>query len=127
MGGGGGTWEFMTPVFKERWWKGASLQNATKIQCEPLQDLLRKHAPGISFYDFMSVDVEGAEVQALESIDYDENSFGVIFVEESDLIGKDVFVRTFLESKGYMFAHSASRSQWFVNNQFHEIYDGLVA
>jgi FkbM family methyltransferase len=125
----GGIWEFTAPSFREQWWKGITLDSpgVREIECNTLDNLLLKYAPYISVFDFLSLDVEGAELSVLESINYDRVQFGIVFVEADEHNQmKNFAMRKFLESKGYTFLFDYARSYWFVNDNFYEIYKGLV-
>ena len=54
-----------------------------------------------SLVDFMSLDIEGAEMKVLESIDFDKVQMRVIAVENSD-IGSPTF-KTFFDGIGYRY------------------------
>ncbi|MGC6518530.1 MAG: FkbM family methyltransferase, partial [Candidatus Puniceispirillaceae bacterium] len=54
-----------------------------------------------SLVDFMSLDIEGAEMKVLESIDFDRVQMRVIAVENND-IGSPIF-RTFFDGIGYRY------------------------
>jgi hypothetical protein len=123
-----GIWEFSPPSFREKWWKGATIEQTTPMECMPLRDILEKHVPNQHYFDFFSLDIEGAEFMALQSLDFDQVGFGIIFVEadgHNEL--KNLAVRTFLESKGYRFMDSSLRSYWFVNEDFGMIYKDLLS
>jgi FkbM family methyltransferase len=125
----GGIWEFTTPSFREQWWKGITLDSpgVREIECNTLDNLLLKYAPYISVFDFLSLDVEGAELSVLESINYDRVQFGIVLIEADEYNQmKNFAMRKFLESKGYTFLFDYARSYWFINNNFYEIYKGLV-
>ena len=68
----------------------------------PLQKLLDKHS--ISDAIVLSIDVEGAEMEVLESIDFDRSTFKCILVENnhSSWFGSRE-IRAFLASKGYIY------------------------
>ena len=75
-----------------------------EIECNTLDNLLMKYAPRISVFDFLSLDVEGAELSVLESINYDRVQFGIVFVEADEHNQmKNFAMRRFLESKGCTF------------------------
>jgi hypothetical protein len=59
-----GVWEFAMPSFRDQWWKGKTIADATPIRCVPLRTILADQGPAF-FADFFSLDVEGAELQAL--------------------------------------------------------------
>lgn len=118
-----GIWEFMAPSFREKWWRGITLDSnqVTEIECIPMRDILDQSPH--RYFDFYSLDVEGAEFQVLQSIDFEKVGFGVILVEAVEFSArKNLAVRMFLESKGYPFLMESGRSYWFVNKDFAEIY-----
>ena len=68
--------------------------NRTHILCTNLS----------SVFDFFSLDVEGAEMSVLESIDFERTAFGVILVEADEHNEmKNLAMRQFLELRGYTF------------------------
>ncbi|CAB9502264.1 expressed unknown protein [Seminavis robusta] len=99
-----GFWEFASPEFRRGFWKGVSLKRDTiPVECQTMSHLLQQHAPQIQHYDLFSLDVEGAELEALKSIDFTKIGFGVIVVEADarDKL-KDQAVRDFLTAQGYV-------------------------
>lgn len=79
-----------------------------EIQCRPLDDIIRE--VGVNHVDYISIDVEGHELAVLQSINFDEVSFGVISIENNY---KDFTIKSFLEKKGYT---------WFTNVEIDDIY-----
>jgi hypothetical protein len=76
------------------------------IRMETISNVIEKHSKG-KFPDFLSLDVEGLELEILSSIDLDNSKPIVICVEtisysESGKGVKDVQVAEFLADKGYM-------------------------
>ena len=61
-----GVWEFAPIPFRDRWWKGKTVDDATPIRCVPLRAILADQGPTF-FADFFSLDVEGAELQVPQS------------------------------------------------------------
>ncbi|KAL7553795.1 hypothetical protein ACHAWF_017147 [Thalassiosira exigua] len=128
VGAVGGIYEFAAPSFREQWWKDIELDGpgVKKIQCDALDRLLLKHAPDTTFFDFFSLDVEGAELTVLESTDFDRVGFGIIFVEaDKHNDAKNLAMRRFLEGKGYTYLFGYGRSYWFGNSNFDKIYEHL--
>jgi len=124
-----GIWEFSSPSFREQWWKGITLDSPSvhEIECDTLDSLLLKHAPSNTFFDFFSLDVEGAEFAVVKSVDWKRTGFGIIFVEADEHNEfKNLAMRELIESQGYRFLEVHQRSYWFVNENFHEIYKDLV-
>lgn len=118
-----GIWEFASPSFRQLWWPNATLEAAEPVACRPLGDLLQEHAPNIHYYDFLSLDIEGAELIALQSIDWSRVGFGVVLVEaDQHNESKNMALRAFLVERGYEFLYNHRRSDWFVNKDFDQIY-----
>ena len=75
----------------------------------------------------LKMDVEGAELEVLRSIDFARTAFGVLLVEcDGQNARKDLAVRMLLQSKGYTWTRSFGRSWWFVNNQFAQVYSEFM-
>eukprot|EP00986_Skeletonema_menzelii_P002467 scaffold670_cov136-Skeletonema_menzelii.AAC.1 len=73
----GGIWEFSSQSFRDQWWPNVKLEDTPSIKCEPLKDILENHAPNTTYFDFFSLDIEGAEFEALLSLDYSKVGFGI--------------------------------------------------
>lgn len=76
------------------------------VPTQPLQKLLDKHK--IPHVHYLSVDVEGAEMAVLQSIDYSKVFIDVIGFEDNYQGKTTQDIRNFLESKGFQFIHRAS-------------------
>eukprot|EP00985_Skeletonema_marinoi_P010642 scaffold4979_cov82-Skeletonema_marinoi.AAC.1 len=123
----GGFQEFADPEFQKRWWSEGQIQNAQVIKCNTLEQiLLDKVGPGF-YFDFFSLDVEGAELSVLRSINFDLVGFGVIVMEADEHNAtKNMAARELLESNGYMYLEDKFRSSWFLNQDFGAIYKDLI-
>jgi len=123
----GGFQEFASPEFQKRWWSKGQIQNAQVIKCHTLEQiLLDKVGPGF-YFDFFSLDVEGAELSVLRSINFDLVGFGVIVMEvDGHNATKNIAARVLLESNGYNYLEDKFRSSWFVNKDFGAIYKDLI-
>jgi hypothetical protein len=127
-GATGGFLEFATEEHKKRFFPKESIANSQAVQCQPLGDTLREKLGDYIFFDFYSLDIEGAELDALATLDFDKVSFGMIFVESNGQNSlKDMAIRTLLESNGYVFLSTNTESghlasAWFVNKDWHSIY-----
>jgi hypothetical protein len=118
-----GIWEFMPPSFRAMWWQDVQWEDLVPIRCSPLRQLFKEYTPHVHFFDFLSLDVEGAELDALRSIDYAKTAFGVILVEaDGHDQRKNLAVRLFLQRHGYVFVGEWGRSYWFVHPDFDTIY-----
>jgi FkbM family methyltransferase len=101
QGGGavGGTDEFSDPAFLRAWHadESARVQSA----CVPLQLIL--DATGLLEIDLFSLDVEGAELAVLETIDWGVTNIHVIVVElDGHNPAKDQAVRSLLMLRGFV-------------------------
>jgi len=97
--------------------KGISL---TAVPCVQLHDVFA--ALHITHINFFVLDVEGAELAVLESIDFERVRFDVICIETMAgkvtqtamrPIGYVDKVKEFMISKGYAFDFQKSRNSWF--------------
>ncbi len=120
-----GIWEFAPQTFKDIFWRDITLEspNVKPILCAPLAELLEPHLGSSFYFDFFSLDVEGAEFEVLKAIDFTKLGFGIILTEaDAHNQRKNMALRTFLEWNGYSFFMEYERSYWFVNKKFWQIY-----
>ena len=82
-----------------------SLIKETTIACRPLQGILDMHASGIAI-DVLNVDVEGMNLQVLNSIDWNKTHPAIICIEDDDFnfqksenFGSEIFA--LLTKQGY--------------------------
>ena len=133
----GGIWEFATSEYREKWWPGLTIEETVPVQCAPLQVLLNHELGfGNHFFDFWSLDVEGAELSVLQGINFDKVGFGIILVEshEGELLQMDEKIEELLDEKGYRKINDREkfctakrgfgRDNWFINKFFERIYVG---
>jgi FkbM family methyltransferase len=72
-----------------------------KVETITFADLMGRY-PGITYIDFMSLDVEGAEMSILGSIDFRTYRFGLIAVESIDESpGEGERLKNFMGERGY--------------------------
>merc|ERR1712098_1032386 len=71
--------------------------SANLLQCETLQS--RIEAAGIIHIDYLSLDIEGAEFEALKGVDWESISIDVLTIEHPEI--KEGFI-DFLEDLGYV-------------------------
>jgi hypothetical protein len=129
-----GVWEFASKTFRDYWWKGVAsdLNDTIPVECQPLRDILAAHRNDTehlsSYFDIFSLDVEGAELEVLKSIDFSQAGFGVILVEaDQHNVEKNRAVQTLLQQNGYIYFDSYERSDWFINKRYNEIYTNVTA
>lgn len=113
----GGIWEFMPATFKERWHPGADPATMPLVACLPLKSILAAH--NATYFDLFSLDVEGAELEVLHSVDFGAVTFGVIVVEADEHNeAKNAAVRKLLAGHGYHLHERVLRNDWFVRGGF---------
>ena len=116
--------EFMPEKFIETWYQDANLDAAVKIPCLPLSHILTK--VGLKHIDFMSLDVEGAELAVLESIDFEAVRISVMVIEtDGHDKTKDQKVEDMMLENGYEVLEGTDRAfhrnSWFVHRRFHAL------
>lgn len=125
-----GIYEFAAESFRKHLWPGVDLndERVKEIDCQTLDALLLNHTSHMIFFDFFSLDVEGAELAVLQSIDFDRVEFGIICAEaDSHNYLKNLAMRNLLENHGYIFLlEQIGSNYWFSNGRFYEIYQHLV-
>ena len=122
------TQEFMAESFQKRWYGTDILpEDSEVVPCVSLGSILRTF--GLSQVDFFSLDVEGAELEVLRTLDLSSLHFNVIAIEQDGQNPtNDQAVREFLLADNYelynddisndAYALAGSRNDWFVNKRF---------
>ena len=102
--GVGGIVEFMTDIHKGQYFTASELAEGTAIPCIPMQAIF-DHLH-LTHIDFFSLDVEGAELNLLRTIDFRRMSFDVIVMEadRSDL-QHEADITALLATVGYHALH----------------------
>ena len=78
-----------------------------------LGDILsRANAP--SYIHFMSLDIEGAELEALRGLPFDRYSFGAMAIEHNDEEPKRSEIGALLESHGYVRVHTWKQDDFYL-------------
>lgn len=125
----GGFTEFAANSFKKAWWSDESIKNATIVKCRTLKNIIHETVGDHFHFDFFSLDVEGAEYEALMSIDFELVSFGIVLVEADnhDKV-KNEKAREILTTNGYTMVqnYTLQASDWFVNKNFEAIYEDII-
>ncbi|CAE6909708.1 unnamed protein product [Symbiodinium natans] len=83
----------------------------TTLTCQTLSDIFRQYQ--MTHVDFMSLDVEGAELACLQGIDWNAVSIDTILVEQND--NSFANVASLLTSRGYVNATQLHRDVFFVH------------
>jgi FkbM family methyltransferase len=87
-----------------------------RVSRVPLDELLLDHFPGQSTIGFLSVDVEGAEQDVLDSIDWKRWSFNAIAVEHNYRVSFEKQCDEALRDRGYrrVLARISGWDAWYV-------------
>lgn len=136
-----GIWEFASPTFREKWWKNIEFDSpkVKPIQCMPLTNIIKENMAdqavtadaavptGKILIDFFSLDVEGGELEVLQSVDFNRIEFGMIVVEQDDHNPKkDLEVVNMLVKEGYIYLGLKTfHGAWFKHPNFKDIYNNL--
>jgi hypothetical protein len=123
--GGGSTagfWEFMSDHIKSSYWSelksAADVDTLPMVPCRRLSSILALFA--ISHIDLWILDMEGAEMEALNTFDFSAVTVDVIAVElDGSNPVKDAEVRAFILSKKYdLFDKADMNNDWYVRKGF---------
>jgi hypothetical protein len=74
--------------------------------------LMRSGAPG--FIHFISLDIEGAELEALKGFSFDRYRVGAFAIEHNNEEPKRSDLKKLLESKGYVRSHTFKQDDFYV-------------
>jgi FkbM family methyltransferase len=95
-----------------KWKAEAEKSPAVELTTTTLADVLeRNNAP--SFIHFVSLDIEGAELDALRAMPFDKYRFGAMAIEHNEEEPKRTDLVKFLESKGYRRVHTFKQDDFF--------------
>jgi FkbM family methyltransferase len=96
-----------------RWKELAAPSPTVEFTTVTLGDILeRAHAP--TFIHYMSLDIEGAELKALQGLPFEKYTFGALNIEHNDEEPKRGEISTLLRSHGYMRVHSWLQDEFYV-------------
>lgn len=106
--------------------KGISqYKDAVSVRCQPLSYFLRKHIESSQKIDFMSIDVEGYDLEVLKSNDWEKFVPKVILIEDHAFnieIPSHSKVFNYLKEKGYNVYAKTGNNLIFVNKK---VFDGI--
>jgi FkbM family methyltransferase len=95
-----------------RWKDEAAKSPAVELTTTTLADVLaRNNAP--SFIHFLSLDIEGAELEALRGVPFDKYRFGAMAIEHNDEEPKRSDLVKFLGEKGYVRVHTFKQDDFY--------------
>ena len=95
-----------------RWKEEAQKSPAVELTTTTLGDILaRANAP--TFIHFLSLDIEGAELDALKGMDLDRYRFGSMAIEHNDEEPKRTDIINYLKQYGYERVHTYRQDDFF--------------
>jgi Methyltransferase FkbM domain len=95
-----------------KWKEEAAKSPAVELTTTTLAEVLaRDHAP--SFIHFLSLDIEGAELEALKGVPFDKYRFGAMAIEHNDEEPKRSDLLKFLAERGYQRVHSFKQDDFY--------------
>jgi FkbM family methyltransferase len=91
----------MTEVHKKKITNARGKLEKINVKTLTFADLMSDY-PNVSFIDFMSIDVEGAELSILKTIDFQKFHFGLITVENNEETeGDGERLKKYMDEQGY--------------------------
>jgi len=78
-----------------------------------LRDILER-AKAPRFIHYVSLDIEGGEINALKGFPFDKYRIGALTVEHNYFEPKRSDIRTLMESHGYVYVHTSDRDDFYV-------------
>jgi FkbM family methyltransferase len=98
-----------------KWNERAAQAPTVEFTTTTLGDILaRQHAP--STIDFMSLDVEGAELAALKGLPLEKYTIGAMTIEHNFEEPKRSDIEKFLQARGYRRVHSMKQDDFYLNS-----------
>lgn len=95
-----------------KWKEEAQKSPAVELTTTTLADVLARHkAP--SFIHFLSIDIEGAELDALKGIPFDQYRFGSMAIEHNEEEPKRTDIINYLRQHGYERVHTYRQDDYF--------------
>ena len=95
-----------------KWKEEAEKSPAVELTTTTLGEVLAG-ASAPSFIHFLSLDIEGAELEALRGVPFDKYRFGAMAIEHNDEEPKRSDLLKFLEEKGYRRVHSYKQDDFY--------------
>ena len=95
-----------------KWKDEAQKSPAVELTTVTLAEVLAgANAP--TFIHFLSLDIEGAELEALRGVPFDKYRFGAMAIEHNDEEPKRTDLLKFLEARGYQRVHSFKQDDFY--------------
>lgn len=111
----GGIEKHMTETFKNNWHKHS---NSYFIETEQFSNLFEKH--NIKYIDFFSLDVEGGELDVLQTIDFNKVNIYIFCIElDGHNKEKDEKCREILKNNNFVFKDKLFINEFWINNNYY--------
>jgi len=109
-------WDQMSDGFKQRWHNKP--EYLVDVHCEPMSQILQK--ANLARIDLFSLDVEGAELIVLETIDFSKVAIGLFIIEfDGTDFMKERKIRVLLRNAGYVeCAVNEERNAYFLHKDY---------
>jgi FkbM family methyltransferase len=101
-------------------WMGQVPTSTIRVECRPLQEIIDRHAAGRTI-DLISIDCEGLDLAALETLDWDKNRPCAVIVEDLEQFilnnesTRQSAIRSFLAARQYALISQAAFSFIYVD------------
>ena len=95
-----------------KWKEEAEKSPAVELTTVTLADVLAG-AAAPAFIHFLSLDIEGAELEALRGVPFDKYRFGAMAIEHNDEEPKRSDLLRFLEERGYRRVHTFKQDDFY--------------
>ena len=96
-------------------WPSVKSAKIVEFTTVTLDDIL-EDADAPDFIHYMSIDIEGAELEALKGLSFSQYKVGAFTIEHNYEEPKRSQIRNLLESKGYQFVLSLFRDDCYVHS-----------
>lgn len=107
----------MTDVHKNQYFPNMESLEKVAIPCIPMQALFDQLK--LTHIHFFSLDVEGAELSVLHTIDFDRMSFDIIVIESDGADPeREASITVLLSSVGYHALHQRGIDMWYAREMF---------
>ncbi len=113
-------------AFMDRWKDHTEEAEVVEFTTVTLDEILER-AGAPEFINYMSLDIEGAELEALKGLSLYRYRFGAITIEHNFEEPKRTEIRKLLEENGYTLVRNIQQDDWFLNNQLLAERGGLLA
>jgi FkbM family methyltransferase len=110
--------ETMHPQFKQNWHCNGN-SYIREVACEPIRNILADS--NIKYIDFFSIDVEGAELVVLETMDFSIPIYVIVIELDEYNLEKNEKCRNILIKNGFTFNKKISINEYWINHNYFRI------